>query len=69
MTAAALIPLAVVLLGWGVIFALIEWRSHRTHDVDATLPDTGWITALAEQTRTEERRVDQAMRAGIEEGA
>lgn len=64
-----MIPLAVVLLGWGVIFAVIEWRAHRTHDVDANLPDTGWITDLAEVTRTEEQRVDQAMRAGIEEGA
>ena len=55
----------------GLIVTVGEWQRERValHDVDATLPDTGWITALAEETRTEEQRVDQAMRAGIEEGA
>lgn len=61
-----MIAVAVVLLGWGVIFALIEWRAHRTHDVDACVPDTGWVTELAEQSRAEEARVDQAMRLAIE---
>ena len=67
----AFIFAAALLTLVGLFVTVGEWQRERValHDVDATLPDTGWITALSTDARTEEQRVDQAMRTGIEEGA